>query len=336
MTAVAARTASIHIDMDSPATLLRFWGFGGRFDDLDRFHERAMTRALNLLRRCGVRATFFCIGEELEQSPVAAAMVRQAHREGHEIANHTYSHPFGLGGLDAATIRREIAECSAAIRRATGVAPTGFRAPGYAISGTVLDILEELGLDYDSSASWNTLHPAMKVYRRVFGGRSPPASFGEASMGLPRSPYYPDRRRWTRRGPARPIVEIPLPRTRILGLPFYSTFHLAAGALYRTMATALMRQPHVVYLVHLIEFVDLSDGLPAALRVHPSINAASARKVRALEATIGRLERRYHIATGAEVVRAFRNAKKEGESIGREGRTRAVIGDVKPRAWDVL
>jgi peptidoglycan-N-acetylglucosamine deacetylase len=318
VTAVAAKTASIHIDMDSPATLLRFWGFGGRFDGLDQFHERAMTRALDLLRRCGVRATFFCIGEELEQSPAAAAMVRQAHREGHEIANHTYSHPFDLGALDVATIRGEIADCSEAIRRVTGVAPTGFRSPGYAVNGTVLAILEELGLDYDSSASWNTLHPAMKLYRRVFGGRSPPASFGEASVGLPRAPYYPARRRWTRKGPARPIVEIPLPRTRILGLPFYSTFHLAAGAPYRAMATALVRQPHVVYLVHLVEFVDLSDGLPPALRVHPSISTATAAKVRALEATIGRLERRYHIATGDEVVRAFRNANRESESVQRE------------------
>jgi peptidoglycan-N-acetylglucosamine deacetylase len=330
VTAVAAKTASIHIDMDSPATLLRFWGFDGRFDDPDQFHERAMTRALNLLRRCGVRATFFCIGEELEQSPVAAAMVRQAHREGHEIANHTYSHPFGLGALDAATIRREIADCSQAIRRVTGVAPTGFRAPGYAINGLVLDIAEELGLDYDSSAFWNTLHPAMKVYRQVFGGRSPPASFGEASMGLPRAPYHPARRRWTRRGPARPIVEIPLPRTRILGLPFYSTFHLAAGALYRAMATALMRQPHVVYLVHLVEFVDLGDGLPAALAVHPGLSTATTVKMQALEATIATLKKRYRVITSAEIVRTLRAA---GEAAA-HGATRGAVSDTDTEhAW---
>jgi peptidoglycan-N-acetylglucosamine deacetylase len=319
VTAVAAKTASIHIDMDSPATLLRFWGFDGRFEDLDQFHERAMTRVLDLLRRCGVRATFFCIGEELEQSPVAAAMVRQAHREGHEIANHTYSHPSGLGALDAVAIRREIADCSEAIRRVTGVAPTGFRAPGYAVNGTVLDILEELGLDYDSSAFWSILHPAMKVYRRVFGGRSPPASFGEASIGFPRGLYYPARDRWTRKGPARSIVEMPLPRTRILNLPFYSNFHLAAGALYRAAATALMSQPHVVYLVHLVEFVDLTDGVPAALCVHPSVSTAIAVKVSALEATIERLAQRYQIVSSAEVVRAFRHADEGDEcDVARE------------------
>jgi hypothetical protein len=323
VTVVAVRTASIHIDMDSPATLLRFWGFDGRFRDLDQFHERAMTRALDLLRRCGVQATFFCIGEELEQSPVAAAMVRQAHREGHEIANHTYSHPFGLGGLDAATIRREIADCSEAIRRMTGTPPTGFRAPGYAINARVLDILEELGLAYDSSAFWTTLQPMMDVYRRVFGGRSPPASFGEASMSLPRAPYHPARRRWTHKGRIRPIVEIPLPRTRILGLPFYSTFHLAAGRLYRAMATALMRQPHVVYLVHLVEFVDLGDGVPTALRVHPGVSTAAAVKMHALAATIETLKKRYRVVTSADVVRMDREA---GEAAAHAPTRRAVNG----------
>lgn len=142
-------------------------------------------------------------------------------------------------------------------------------------------------------------------------------------MDLPRTPYYPDRRRWTRRGAARPIVEIPLPRSRILGLPFYSSFHLAAGALYRTMATALMRQPHVVYLVHLVEFVDLSDGLPAALRVHPGVRTAAAVKTRALEATIEMLKKRYRVVTTADVARAFREA---GQAAAPE-RKRSTVND---------
>src|SRR2546425_8072197 len=128
---MASKLASIHIDMDSPNTLLRFWGFDGNCHDLDSFYEVAMTRALGLLRESGVHATFFCIGEELEKSPVAAAMVRQTHLEGHEIPNHTEWHPLRLTSLSATAIRRGIPECSRGIRPATGTPPPGFRPPGY-------------------------------------------------------------------------------------------------------------------------------------------------------------------------------------------------------------
>jgi len=144
---MVSKLASIHIDMDSPNTLLRFWGFDGNCHDLDSFYEVAMTRALGLLRESGVHATFFCIGEELEKSPVAAAMVRQASRDGHEIANHTYSHPFALTTLDAAAIRKEVQDCSNVIRSVTGSPPVGFRSPGYEVNATVLGILEALGLE---------------------------------------------------------------------------------------------------------------------------------------------------------------------------------------------
>jgi len=309
---MAPKLASIHIDMDSPDTLLRFWGFGGSCPDLDRFYELAMTRALDLLGVCGIQATFFCIGEELEKSPVAAAMLQQAHHAGHEIANHTYSHPFGLTALRAAELRREVEDCSDVIRRVTGTPPVGFRAPGYQVNAAVLDILEELGLEYDSSAFWSVLHPAMRIYRRVLSGRLVPDSFGEASMGLSRGMYYPSKEKWTRKGPARPIVEVPLPRTRIFNLPFYSNFHLATGALYRTISAALMNEPYFVYLVHLVEFTDLTDGLPAQLRVHPNVRTEAAIKVRVLRDMILQIMRRYQIVTSMQAVRAFKAVAVDG------------------------
>src|SRR5712691_5578493 len=309
---MVSNLASIHIDMDSPNTLLRFWGFDGNCHDLDSFYEVAMTRALGLLRESGVHATFFCIGEELEKSPVAAAMVRQACLEGHEIANHTYSHPFGLTALSAAEIRGEIADCSEVIRRVTGTPPRGFRSPGYEVNAAVLEILEDLGIEYDSSAFWSVLHPAMRIYRRAFSGRVAPDSFGEAGMGLSRSPYYPSSGKWTRKGPARPIVELPLARTRILNLPFYNNFHLATGALYRAISVALMNEPYFVYLVHLVEFTDLSDGLPAQLGVHPNVKTEAAIKVRVLRDMILQIMRRYQIVTSMQAVRAFKAVAVDG------------------------
>jgi peptidoglycan/xylan/chitin deacetylase (PgdA/CDA1 family) len=317
---MAPKLASIHIDMDSPDTLLRFWGLDGHCHDLDGFHERAMTRALDLLRTCGIPATFFCIGEELEKSPAAAALIQQAHREGHEIANHTYSHPFGLTALSAADIGKEVRDCSDAIRRVTGVPPAGFRSPGYEVNATVLEILEGLGMEYDSSAFWSVLNPVMRLYRRAVPGGPVHDGFGEASMSLPRHIYYPANGAWTKPGPARPLVEIPLPRTRLANLPFYSNFHLATGALYRAMAVARMNEPYFVYLVHLVEFTDLSDGLPAPLGVHPNVRTAAAVKIRTLADTIGRITARYRIVRSADAVRDFK--------AGTAGTIRHAVGAV--------
>ncbi len=91
------KTVLVHVDIDSPATLLKFWGGGGEFDgdQLDSFYRVAMERALSIFKACGVPATFFCVGSELDRSKQAAGLIRQAFSSGHEIANHTYSHPYG-------------------------------------------------------------------------------------------------------------------------------------------------------------------------------------------------------------------------------------------------
>ena len=45
---------------------------------------------LDLLARHGVKATFFMVGQNIERSPALAARVLA---EGHELGNHSYSHP---------------------------------------------------------------------------------------------------------------------------------------------------------------------------------------------------------------------------------------------------
>jgi peptidoglycan/xylan/chitin deacetylase (PgdA/CDA1 family) len=58
---------------------------------------------LDVLARHGVKSTFFVIGEKLGR-PGHRALAERAHREGHWIGNHTFSHslPFGLMQPDAA------------------------------------------------------------------------------------------------------------------------------------------------------------------------------------------------------------------------------------------
>ena len=97
---------------------------------------------LDLLRARNIKATFFVCGKNLERHPdVARRMVA----EGHEIGNHTYSHPY-LYLLSRKRIEEEIDRTQSVIEKITGVRPKLFRPP-YGIRWFGLfRILRERGL----------------------------------------------------------------------------------------------------------------------------------------------------------------------------------------------
>ena len=80
---------------------------------------------LDLLRQAGVRATFFLCGHNVERFPDHA---RRIAAEGHEIGNHTYSHPY-FPGRTPGKIAYEIERAQQVIASHTGHRPTLFRPP---------------------------------------------------------------------------------------------------------------------------------------------------------------------------------------------------------------
>jgi peptidoglycan/xylan/chitin deacetylase (PgdA/CDA1 family) len=87
-------------------------------------NEPYTSRVLDILKRLGVKATFFLIGENVETCPDAA---RRAAAEGHELGNHGWDH--GVLPLETpGRIRDQIARTNDAIRNATGARPVLFRA----------------------------------------------------------------------------------------------------------------------------------------------------------------------------------------------------------------
>jgi len=81
---------------------------------------------LETLDEYGIRATFFMVGEMVELRPGTALAVYEA---GHEIGNHTYTHP-NLNKLSAERAMEEIKSTDALLRELTGAYPTLIRAPG--------------------------------------------------------------------------------------------------------------------------------------------------------------------------------------------------------------
>jgi peptidoglycan/xylan/chitin deacetylase (PgdA/CDA1 family) len=88
---------------------------------------RDTPQILDLLRRHEARATFFVIGKKADAH---RDLLWRAHREGHQIGSHTYSHPSGFfWALGPVATRREIEHGRQAVLAATGVEPTVFRSP---------------------------------------------------------------------------------------------------------------------------------------------------------------------------------------------------------------
>ena len=80
---------------------------------------------LSVLAHHGIAATFFQCGANVERLPTVARAVSQA---GHEIGNHSYSHPL-LCFRSRQFIELELRRTQAAIAEHAGVTPVLFRAP---------------------------------------------------------------------------------------------------------------------------------------------------------------------------------------------------------------
>jgi peptidoglycan-N-acetylglucosamine deacetylase len=130
-------------------------------------------RLLEVLARHNVCATFFLIGRYVQQHP---EIVREIVKAGHIIGNHTFSHLL-LTFKSSAEVRKELADCRAAIQDAVGEHSDLFRPPFGGRRPAVLRIARELGLEpimwnvtgYD----WSPPPAAViekKVSRQIRGG----------------------------------------------------------------------------------------------------------------------------------------------------------------------
>jgi peptidoglycan/xylan/chitin deacetylase (PgdA/CDA1 family) len=102
---------------------------------------------LDHLARHRGRATFFILGNAVDREERRRAL-RRTVAEGHEIGNHTFSHPADVGALAEAEIRGEIDRAQTTIREAAGVEPVHWRAPFLRTSERVLSLVGSLGLTH--------------------------------------------------------------------------------------------------------------------------------------------------------------------------------------------
>lgn len=101
------------------------------------------TQALiEILNEHDAKATFFAVGDWVEKNPDA---VKQLFDAGHEIANHSDTHP-AFSKITRKEIREEILTCNKRIKDITGTAPKLVRAPSGDYDNKSLEVTDSLGM----------------------------------------------------------------------------------------------------------------------------------------------------------------------------------------------
>ena len=94
---------------------------------------------LETLNKQNVKVTFFMVGDWIEKNMDAA---KKIHENGHELANHSYSHPH-VNNLSRNENLVQINKCSDLIKQITGKASTLYRGPYGEYNNTVIEAANE-------------------------------------------------------------------------------------------------------------------------------------------------------------------------------------------------
>lgn len=95
--------------------------------------EKTTAEILDILEKYNAKATFFIIGKQAKQFP---EILKRQIANGHEIANHTFSHA-NLKRLSAKEMQNEIYKTDKIVSKATGVTPSLVRAPYGSVNAKV-------------------------------------------------------------------------------------------------------------------------------------------------------------------------------------------------------
>jgi hypothetical protein len=320
-------TLLLQVDLDSLWAIRRVYGGVGEpsGDTADPVFCSGLERLLDLFAARRVTATFFTIGKDCLPDR-HRELLRRALAEGHEIANHSETHPLGLGHLSPQGIRDEIGRANDAIELVTGRHPAGFRAPGFDCSPAVLQAVADSGLLYDSSLLPTRVAPVLRAVARFLGkkGTGNPEKeksatarpdhagtdgggrghYGDGPVHrAPRTPYFADLTApWHSLGslaetvesllppPAGSILEIPVSVTPLLRLPVHASVNrpLGWGWTRFALTSVLAKSPVIVYLLHAIDLADADslEGLPRGFLGNRVFRQSRSRKQAYLERTL--------------------------------------------------
>jgi peptidoglycan/xylan/chitin deacetylase (PgdA/CDA1 family) len=311
------RLAALSVDLDEVPCYTAIHGLPGR-QTVERHavYRKCVPRFESLFDELGISATFFVIGRDLADERAADA-VQRLQRAGHELGNHSFDHFYDLTRRGPSVIRAQVADGLQAIERVTGVAPVGFRAPGYTITDPVFDVLQELGVRYDSSVfpcpAYYTAKAATIASYKL--RKRPTQSIVDdlRVLGAPAEPYRVGRP-YSEHGQG--LLELPIGVTSdwTARLPYIGTSLIMAGARGAVGLTRLIAGRNLVNLeLHGIDLADAEqDGLEGLAPHQPDLRKPVGDKLATFRATIDALrDHGYEFVTLAQAARVFSSIQRQ-------------------------
>ena len=292
------RWAAVNVDIDSLALYYRIHGLD-ESAATDVVWTRGVPRFLELFDALGIKATFFCVAADCESSVEARQQAEALVAEGHELASHSYSHPYDLTRRSMDEIADEVQRSREVLSQVRGAPVVGFRAPGYTMNDTLWEALEEAGYHYDSSIfpcpPYYLAKAAVLASMRLRGKRSESILDHPSVMWAKTTPH--------RRGR---INEFPVSVLPWLRAPFIGTSLLMMGERgYRLIRPWLKRAPFVNLEFHGIDMCDLErDGIDPALLKQPDLRVP----LRAKEALFRRVLSDLRDGWGVQTLEALNGA----------------------------
>lgn len=278
---------AINVNFDS---LSEAYGFPPAFRDPSYF--QIFDRFLSLLARRGFPCSIYVIGKDLE-NPEVFARVRAWSEMGHEIGNHTWSHPADLGTLHPDLLRDEITRAHEIIALAARREPRGFIAPGWSTSEKVISVLIDLKYLYDTS-----LFPSVWIFPVIAKvALNHLAKPGEALRSLRRADWAycfekPGRSFIADRSFSpvemageETIVELPLPTFGRFSLPYWHTTAFISGweRARGRLKKCLEKVESFYYLFHPADWTGREDLPDTGGHGLQRMNVSLSEKMRILE-----------------------------------------------------
>jgi peptidoglycan/xylan/chitin deacetylase (PgdA/CDA1 family) len=259
------KSCSISLNFDSMNEAL---GFPPGFRDESFF--KAADRFFNLLGDNPI--SIYVIGRDLE-NPEVAARLRDWSRVGHEIGNHTYTHPQHFGLLDNRSVEDEIERTHDVISNVCHVEPKGFIAPGWSMPKYGYKVLERLGYSYDLSSfnsPWIWAVTAKLMYNEFCAGE-----YANMLKTVRRPDYLSSLIRKpnvlsinNRQDVSLRIL--PLPRCGYFDMPIWHTagFYIGTNRTLEKIEKFYKTNDWMYYTMHPADFFDKSDFSMFELKTH--------------------------------------------------------------------
>lgn len=188
----------------------------------------ALDLFLQKFREHHIRATLFVVGSDMKDD-FKRHKIEKAMIDGHEIANHTFTHPSNLSKLSMEDLAGEIVRTNDIFNQYFGIRPQGFRAPNFDMNSRLLALLYKERFEYDCSLLSTPFKPLLKLIKKENPFQS--GYLGQPRLyPSPRQPYIPQPGNLWRKdvlGGQGKVMEFPVQTLPYLHVPCNFSYLLA-------------------------------------------------------------------------------------------------------------